>query len=1174
MKKPLFNYALLRGCCSALAVLSFISLAKANPYASGITNLAGGQVSFVLNENATDVSIVYAGGAATNDLGALTQGIHTFPLTFNSSTYSSYAVNVFSQGNGKFHLLSTNSNPEVVFFDGRGVAVNCNPSTGNFGRIYVANSGSSTITYPTTGGGHTRAVNKGIYMMNADLSDAVGQTNTARLGGMIFGASSIGPNRISVGPDDTVYVGDDDGVFQGGQPAYGVWAAAPDISSAQALFSTNGAVYSANSAYASSGYVYGGFDATPRVTGSLAQGNLALYGIEYDQLGGPGIPGGNTGDNLWAYPINGTVPYTNHPQLLNTSWNNIGITGVHVDLAISTNGYNNNLTFYCTQDRNNGTGIGNNSLTILDQNGQYVWDSESAWAAFDGGPDQFNVGFGVAVSPDGSTLAESIGGAGQVWVMPLTNGIPDLSRVVVHTGFVAAATDSWGVAFDAANNIYIIDFGTSTVGTCQLVEYSQGQTILAITSNDTTGTNGTFSLSFPFPQITVTASASVASQNYANAGGGPVIPGTFTITRTGGLTNQPLTVFFTLTGAGTNASTASAGSSTYAAIVTNSITLQANELSADVTITPDSLNVPRLTEPVVLTVITNSAYALAPGTFPSVNIVNTGPQALQIGGVVATNAYKGLTNDFASFTIQRLGDTNFATPYIVSNFTYSGTGAVGVDYTSPARTIASGVAGADVLVLGGGVMINPGDVNVTATISPLQTITNYTGNRIVTIGLAADSSVPYTIATNTTATMVIIDNAYPPAPVLFADPLTNGVDGNNNDGVAGWNIVFGSTNATKYPFDPNYVQFAFPLANDAIGNAPDGATTALKLTVNKDGTGSASSSAINLYPTNVSFSGNYALRFSMLINEGSTGANATEGPLFGINHAGTQTNWYLGDYNGAVTQPGGGPGGTAPWFIDGVWYGINADASGVSWGDYVSITGAGTNAQFGYIPLAFNAAGSGPTGALNVGGKFAGTFASSFKNSYDNPPGPYNSYQQNLLDPAGLPVSANKVGPANAWADVEVKQINNVITMSINKTPIFSYANTNLFNGTNFISFPGGSYYICTNGTIMLGYVDPFASIGTQGAAYFSNIKVVRLGVLSITGITLSGGNVTIHFTSGDGDDTISSFTVLSSGTAGSAITLDTAVAATITQDINTGGFTATFPQPVTSAVFYRIKHN
>jgi hypothetical protein len=108
----------------------------------------------------------------------------------------------------------------------------------------------------------------------------------------------------------------------------------------------------------------------------------------------------------------------------------------------------------------------------------------------------------------------------------------------------------------------------------------------------------------------------------------------------------------------------------------------------------------------------------------------------------------------------------------------------------------------------------------------------------------------------------------------------------------------------------------------------------------------------------------------------------------------------------------------------------------------------------------------------------------------------------------------------------------------------------------------------------MLGYVDPFASIGTQGAAYFSNIKVVRLGVLSITGITLSGGNVTIHFTSGDGDDTISSFTVLSSGTAGSAITLDTAVAATITQDINTGGFTATFPQPVTSAVFYRIKHN
>ena len=58
-------------------------------------------------------------------------------------------------------------------------------------------------------------------------------------------------------------------------------------------------------------------------------------------------------------------------------------------------------------------------------------------------------------------------------------------------------------------------------------------------------------------------------------------------------------------------------------------------------------------------------------------------------------------------------------------------------------------------------------------------------------------------------------------------------------------------------------------------------------------------------------------------------------------------------------------------------------------------------------------------------------------------------------------------------------QYKGVVTLSIDKTQILSYTNTTVF----------------TNGTVMLGYDDPFSSVGTLDAAvYFSNLRVVRIG--------------------------------------------------------------------------------
>jgi len=103
----------------------------------------------------------------------------------------------------------------------------------------------------------------------------------------------------------------------------------------------------------------------------------------------------------------------------------------------------------------------------------------------------------------------------------------------------------------------------------------------------------------------------------------------------------------------------------------------------------------------------------------------------------------------------------------------------------------------------------------------------------------------------------------------------------------------------------------------------------------------------------------------------------------------------------------------------------------------------------------------------------------------------------------------------------------------------------------------------------MLGYNDPFASVGTGGAVYFSNLKVVSLAGSTVASIKLSGGNVVIQFTSPDGDDTIASF-ALQSSAAVTGTYADVSPAATFTQLAN-GTFQVTYPQNG-SVQFYRIR--
>ena len=97
--------------------------ARAHPYASGLTNNAG-IISFILNEAANDVSVIFNSGAATNDLGALSSGVQSFSL----AGYTNYSIVVTKTGSGSISQISVDATNND-FYGPRGIAVNNNPQT-------------------------------------------------------------------------------------------------------------------------------------------------------------------------------------------------------------------------------------------------------------------------------------------------------------------------------------------------------------------------------------------------------------------------------------------------------------------------------------------------------------------------------------------------------------------------------------------------------------------------------------------------------------------------------------------------------------------------------------------------------------------------------------------------------------------------------------------------------------------------------------------------------------------------------------------------------------------------------------------------------------------------------------------------------------------------------------
>jgi hypothetical protein len=357
------------------------------------------------------------------------------------------------------------------------------------------------------------------------------------------------------------------------------------------------------------------------------------------------------------------------------------------------------------------------------------------------------------------------------------------------------------------------------------------------------------------------------------------------------------------------------------------------------------------------------------------------------------------------------------------------------------------------------VTFDSGEVTKTFDLQPLND-TDVEGRETIVLTISPGDG--YLVGTNTLtagATAFIVDDDTPAETVLFQESFDADVS-------ADWTLTVGSLNpdsqdfSAVFGFDYGQPGFDIPPAPHSNGD-----TLGLLLSVNKlDALGEAA--GVNAYLNGQDFSGNYAIRFDMYLMQNLA---STEYAMFGLNHDATHTNWFSFD--------SGVPNG---WNFDGIFAAVASDTL--------------TNGDYSLFSNPWAAANPGPT-------LLAQRAASTLQDEFHQPP--WSSTSGPGL-PSNIPGT-----PTPSWAEVELRQVNGVVTLSINNTNILTYR-----NGTSF-----------QHGTIMLGYNDPSDSIGTGGGGLviYDNLRVVSVSEtgpadVHISSISRAGNNVQIDFTAGTTD--------------------------------------------------------
>ena len=892
----------LRGLVLALAVTVLSSyVVRAVPYASCITNKAG-TVSYYLNEAADDVKVIFDGGGVgnTNALGAQAKGPHA--NAFSLGAHASYKIQVTRNAPASWVLTSSDSNSMCIYGTPRGVAVSqVSSNLSNFGRIYVSDATSpgtaagiirdaTTLYYRTNYG-------KGIYVLNADQSDCVGQaviglggTNiyvNAASNGISFNLttpSTSSPFRLAFGPDNKLYVN-----------CFGTVDATTWRSTNADCFGfelvLSGVGETANPT------VHTDCSGKCIVRGSTADGSMNLWMVDGSMVN----PANSAYNSIAHWTIGGgPLPWNTAPTFVGTASEYSSVPDVTGDLDLGPDG-----KWFILVDRSAGTD--RSSIQEYDTDGStLLWDSFTVYGPIStANPDPLRNAIQSGISPDGKTYAfERVDNS--VMMFTLTNGVIDQSTLFTLTAPNTTSVPNGalgngrGMCYDAAGNIYTVSSGQG-----RLRVYAPGGFTVA-----DTGSDGTFTVTKPANNVSVIASTDITSMDTTQPAG------VFTLTRTGNTASQ-LPVGFTLTGTATNG-----------VQYTNlqlTVTFKGGDTSTNVYIKAIPYLPAGPTRSVIMTLNGSNTYAPSSPLTATVWIIDTNHPAVHVA--VHDAQFYERTNDYARFTLTRWGDTNATLSQV--NVTYGGTAS----QTTPPQFY--GWASTN---------FNPGDITQDVYVFPIHDGL-VTGPLTVTATVAAANDGSYDVgAPATSGTVTRVDADDPPETVLWSDSL-------QTDTSANWTFLFAAAPDPTTDYDINYNGVGAPAGGNigtwpfdysvlAVPPAPHNtdptSTKGLYMTVNKNDA-IAASAALNFYPNGQHFSGNYALRFDMFLIENDT-SGTTEYALFGINHDGTHTNWFR---NSTTTFNGVGATG---WNFDGVFYDVESD--GADLGEYVgysSPTTAGNN---------------------------------------------------------------------------------------------------------------------------------------------------------------------------------------------------------------------------------------
>lgn len=427
-----------------LGLITMVSATRsnANVYATNIRINDGGtnvlaspggtiSVSYLLNEPATlGATVQIQSGATVVQSLELPVGVEGTLRGFNSVSLDianvpsgTYTVSVTAASSGYTNwtqITSDTTDPNTYVFDGRGIAVDRNPSSPYYGRIFVANS--SLGISPDTTPGDTL----GILKFNADTSDAEEGISSSGLDGHLWSGQSTSPWKLEVSADDFVYVDD---LANGGD----IYRWDPTISSNSLLH-------------------------------VLRQDNQPPGAV----LSGPAITGTGTNTQIWMVDTNTAtvVDWRVTSDFVCASNDTgrlvvVGATSILFDVAVDRSGNIYSCAYLAAS--------GDPSERVFrypaydPSTNSNMPETTPSWAV-GGGDDTYAGASGIAADPTGTYVAVAFEGPaggvstnGNTKILWATNGavVANLDLGVAMGG--DANHDDTDCAWDAVGNVYYID---------------------------------------------------------------------------------------------------------------------------------------------------------------------------------------------------------------------------------------------------------------------------------------------------------------------------------------------------------------------------------------------------------------------------------------------------------------------------------------------------------------------------------------------------------------------------------------------------------------------------------------------------------------------------------------------------------------------------------------------